>query len=133
MISGAELELGVFADWAVVLIGVVYILFRSAGKIFGSALSTKWTKCPPQVQKWLGVTLLPQAGVALGMCITARQLGAEGDLIRNIILFSVLIYELFGPLLTRYALTKAGDIKPIPDEVKNRRQNKLALAKKESK
>lgn len=133
VISGAELELGVFADWAVVLIGVVYILFRSAGKIFGSGISTKWTKCPPQVQKWLGVTLLPQAGVALGMCITARQLGAEGDLIRNIILFSVLIYELFGPLLTRFALTKAGDIKPIPDEVKNRRQSKLELAKKEGK
>ena len=59
------------------------------------------------------------------MCITARQLGAEGDLIRNIILFSVLIYELFGPLLTRQALTKAGDIQPMSEEVKNRRKRKL--------
>ena len=126
VISGAELELSVFADLAIVGIGVVYILFRSLGKCFGASISTRWVKCPPNVCKYLGITLLPQAGVALGMCITARQLGAEGDLIRNIILFSVLIYELFGPLMTRMALTKAGDIQPIPDEVKNRRKNKLA-------
>lgn len=128
VISGAELELSVFADLAIVGIGVVYILFRSLGKCFGASISTRWVKCPPSVCKYLGITLLPQAGVALGMCITARQLGAEGDLIRNIILFSVLIYELFGPLMTRQALTKAGDIQPIPDEVKNRRKNKLAQA-----
>ena len=125
VISGAELELSVFTDAAIVGIGVVYILFRSLGKYFGSFLSTRWTNCPPAVCKYLGITLLPQAGVALGMCITARQLGAEGDLIRNIILFSVLIYELFGPLLTRQALTKAGDIQPIPEHVKNRRHRKL--------
>lgn len=126
VISGAELELSVFADVAIVGIGVVYIIFRSLGKIFGAYISTRWTKCPPQVCKYLGITLLPQAGVALGMCITARQLGAEGDLIRNIILFSVLIYELFGPMLTKYALTKAGDIHPMSDEVKNRREIKLS-------
>jgi len=133
VISGAELELSVFTDLAIVGIGVVYILFRSFGKCFGSSISTRMTHCPPNVCKYLGITLLPQAGVALGMCITARQLGAEGDLIRNIILFSVLIYEMFGPLLTRWALTKAGDIQPMSNEVKNRRQNKLenALAKKE--
>ena len=64
------------------------------------------------------------------MCITARQLGAEGDLIRNIILFSVLIYELFGPLLTRQALTKAGDIQPMPDHIKNCRHHKLMEGRK---
>ena len=128
VISGAELELSVFSDVAIVGIGIVYILFRSFGKCFGSSISTRWVKCPPSVCKYLGITLLPQAGVALGMCITARQLGAEGDLIRNIILFSVLIYELFGPLLTRQALTKAGDIQPMSDEVKNRRSRKLAEA-----
>ena len=128
VISGAELELSVFADVAIVGIGIVYILFRSFGKCFGASISTRWVKCPPSVCKYLGITLLPQAGVALGMCITARQLGAEGDLIRNIILFSVLIYELFGPLLTRQALTKAGDIQPMSDEVKNRRSRKLAEA-----
>ena len=60
------------------------------------------------------------------MCITARQLGPEGDLIRNITLFAVLIYELVGPVLTKQALTKAGDIKPMLDEVKYRRERKLA-------
>jgi len=130
VISGAELELSVFTDAAIVGIGVVYILFRSLGKYYGSFISTRWTHCPPAVCKYLGITLLPQAGVALGMCITARQLGAEGELIRNIILFSVLIYELFGPLLTRQALTKAGDIQPIPEHIKNRRQTKLAEGKK---
>ena len=128
VVSGAELELSVFADLAIIGIGAVYILFRSLGKYFGSYLSTRWTHCPPQVCKYLGITLLPQAGVALGMCITARQLGIEGDLIRNIILFAVLIYELFGPLLTKMALTKAGDIRPMSDEVKNRRETKLAQA-----
>ena len=128
VLSGAELELSVFADLIIVVIGVVYILFRCLGKYYGSYLSTRWTHCPPQVCKYLGITLFPQAGVALGMCLTARQLGAEGDLIRNIILFSVLIYELVGPLLTKQALTKAGDIKPMSSEVKNRRKTKLAEA-----
>ena len=131
VLSGAELELNVFADLAIVGIGAVYILFRSLGKCFGAYLSTRWTHCPPQVCKYLGITLLPQAGVALGMCLTARQLGAEGDLIRNIILFAVLIYELVGPLLTKEALTRAGDIQPMSDEVKNRRSTKLAHAEKQ--
>ena len=129
VISGAELELSVFADFAIVGIGLVYILFRSLGKYCGAMASTRWTHCQPNVCKYLGITLLPQAGVALGMCITARELGSEGDLIRNIILFSVLIYELFGPMLTKWALTQAGDITPKPDCVKNRRKIKLEQAK----
>ena len=129
VISGAELELGVFADAAIVFIGVVYILFRSLGKYFGSYASAKATHCSPEICKYLGITLLPQAGVALGMCTTAMQLGDAGNLIRNITLFAVLIYELFGPVCTRWALTKAGDIKPMSDEVKMRRQTKLEEAK----
>ena len=125
VVSGAELELNVFADLAIIGIGVVYILFRSLGKYYGAFFSTKWAKCSPNVCKYLGITLLPQAGVALGMAMTARQLGAEGDLIRNIVLFSVLIYELVGPMLTKMALTKSGDIHPMPDHVKNRRETKL--------
>jgi len=128
VISGAELELSVFTDGAIIGIGVVYILFRSLGKYFGAFLSAKWTRCAPQICKYLGITLLPQAGVALGMCITAMQLGQEGTLIRNIILFSVLVYELVGPVMTRMALTAAGDIQPMSEEVKNRRQQKLADA-----
>ena len=130
VVSGAELELNVFADIAIVGIGLVYILFRSLGKYYGSYFSTKWAKCSPNVCKYLGITLLPQAGVALGMAMTAHQLGAEGALIRNIVLFSVLIYEVFGPMLTKMALTKAGDIHPMPDHVKNRRDEKLKGAEK---
>ena len=125
VVSGAELELSVFTDIAIVGIGLVYILFRSLGKYCGSFFSTKWTDCSPNVCKYLGITLLPQAGVALGMAMTASQLGEEGALIRNIVLFSVLIYELFGPMLTKVALTKSGDIHPMPDHVKNRRETKL--------
>ena len=132
VISGAELELSVFTDIAIMGIGLVYILSRSIGKYLGSYASTKWTHCPPSTCKYLGITLLPQAGVALGMAITARQLGEQGVLIRNIILFSVLIYELFGPMLTKMALTKAGDIRPMSDEIKNRRQHKLEQVKANS-
>lgn len=128
VISGAELELGVFTDGAIVLIGAVYIIFRSLGKYTGTFVSTKATKCEPQICKYLGITLLPQAGVALGMCTTAMQLGDAGRLIRNITLFAVLIYELVGPLLTRKALECAGEIKPIPHEVIHRRRLKLEAA-----
>ena len=113
VISGAELELNVFLDIAIVGIGVVYIIFRSLGKYFGAMASAKAVKCDDNIVKYLGITLLPQAGVALGMSVTAQQLGAyEGGLVRNIILFSVLIYELVGPMLTKWALTRAGEIKP---------------------
>ena len=130
VISGAELELEVFSDVAIVGIGLVYIVFRCLGKYTGTLVSAKATKCEPQICKYLGITLFPQAGVALGMCATAMQLGEEGNLIRNITLFAVLVYEIFGPLLTKWALTQAGDIKPMSDEVKNRRQTKLAEAEK---
>lgn len=133
VISGAELELSVFTQISIVLIGVAYIISRSAGKYIGTFLSAKLTKCSPQICKYLGITLLPQAGVALGMCTTAMQLGTEGALIRNITLFAVLVYELVGPLFTRMALTAAGEIKPMSDEVKQRRQNKLNALKTEEK
>ena len=129
VISGAELELGVFTDLAIVGIGIVYIMFRCMGKYVGTFLSAKATKCEPQICKYLGITLFPQAGVALGMCTTAMQLGDQGNLIRNITLFAVLVYEIVGPLLTKMALTAGGDIKPMSEEVKNRRQTKLEQAK----
>ena len=128
VMSGAALELSVFTDGAIVLIGVVYIIFRSLGKYFGAYASAKLTKCSDSVCKYLGITLLPQAGVALGMCVTAMQIGEQGNLIRNITLFAVLIYELFGPLFTKMALTAAGDIKPMSDEIKNRRKTLLHQA-----
>ena len=111
-LSGAELDFSAFADIAIVGIGVVYIIFRSFGKYFGTLGSAKLVKCEPTVNKYLGITLLPQAGVALGMSITAMELGADGTRVRNIVLFSVLIYELVGPMLTKMALQAAGEIKP---------------------
>ena len=132
VVSGAELELEVFSDMAIVGIGLVYIIFRCIGKYSGTFASAKATKCDENTCKYLGITLFPQAGVALGMCSTAMQLGEQGNLIRNITLFAVLIYEIFGPLLTKWALTQAGDIRPMSDEVKNRRQHKLENAKKKS-
>ena len=110
VISGAELELSVFADVMVILIGAVYIVSRSLGKYFGAGISARLSKCDPNVVKYLGITLLPQAGVALGMAIKAIELGPEGAIVRNITLFAVLVYEIVGPYLTKVALTKAGDI-----------------------
>lgn len=116
VLSGAELDLNVFSNLTVVVIGVVYIIARSMGKYVGASVGSKTMKCEPQICKYLGITLLPQAGVALGMSVTvAEDLGAEGAIIRNIVLFSVLIYELFGPMLTKIALTKAGEIEPKPE------------------
>lgn len=112
VLSGAELEFSVFSDMSVIGIGVVYIIVRSLGKYFGARISAKASKCEPHIQKYLGITLLPQAGVALGMSITAMSIGESGTIIRNIVLFGVLIYELFGPTMTKIALTKAGDISP---------------------
>ena len=112
VISGAELELSTFKDIIVVCIGVAYIVFRSIGKYLGARLSAKSVKCDDHIVKYLGVTLLPQAGVALGMALKAETIGEEGIIVTNIILFSVLIYELVGPFLTKVALTKAGEIKP---------------------
>lgn len=130
VLSGAALRLEVFKEGMLILIGIVYILSRSAGKYFGARFSAKLSGCSEKVVENLGITLLPQAGVALGMCVTAQELGSDGALIRNIVLFAVLIYELIGPLLTKQALTRSGDIKEMPQEVKDRRELKLKNAPK---
>jgi Kef-type K+ transport system membrane component KefB len=114
VLSGCDLDFVVFSDWAIVVVGLVYILFRSMGKIYGANISAKMTHCDPMIQKYLGITLLPQAGVSLGMSLTAMVLPVAGPIIRNVALFAVLIYELVGPLLTRIALQKAGEIKERP-------------------
>jgi len=111
VLSGAELDLTILTNPMVLLIGVVYIAARSAGKISGSYLSCRATSCSPAIQKYLGITLLPQAGVALGMAATAAEL-SDGHMVRNVVLFSVLVYELVGPTLTKLSLTAAGEIRP---------------------
>ncbi len=111
--SGAELDLEVFTSISIVIVGIVYIISRSIGKCSGAFLSAKAVKCDKNIVKYLGITLLPQAGVALGMATTASdKLGEQGHIIASITLFAVLVYELIGPLLTKIALTKAGDITP---------------------
>lgn len=124
VLSGAGLDFDVFSDPAIILVGVVYVIFRSLGKISGAAVSSKFMHCESAVQKYLGITLLPQAGVSLGMSLTAMSLGAPGLIIRNVALFAVLIYELVGPLLTRIALDKAGEIheKPVTEREKAKAQ-----------
>ena len=111
VISGAELDLQVMANPVTVVVGVVYILARSAGKYFGAFSSCKLTRQPKPITEHLGITLLPQAGVALGMAITAATL-PDGALARNVVLFAVLVYELVGPALTKRSLLAVGEIKP---------------------
>ena len=121
VVSGARLELSVFQYPFVIVTGLVYIFTRCLGKYFGALLSSSVMKCSENVKKYLGITLFPQAGVALGMVVSSQSLGdSMGGLIRNIILFSVLIYELVGPMLTRMALMKAGEIEPGEPEHVNR-------------
>ncbi len=109
VLNGAELDLSVLSNPMVLFIGLVFIAFRSLGKISGAYLSCRMEKTSPIIQKYLGITLLPQAGVALGMALTARNL-ADGEVVGNVVLFAVLLYELFGPTLTKWALLKAGEI-----------------------
>lgn len=111
VISGAELDLNILLNPLTLVVGVVYIISRSLGKYYGAYGSCKAVKCSPAITKNLGITLLPQAGVALGMALTASAL-SDGSLVRNVVLFSVLVYELVGPALTKRSLLKAGEIKP---------------------
>ncbi len=111
VLSGAQLDLTVFRYPSILLIGMVFILVRCAGKYLGAWGSATLMGCEPNVCKYLGITLFPQAGVALGMVVTAQALGQEsGAMIRNIILFAVLVYELVGPLLTKQSLMAAGEV-----------------------
>ena len=111
VLSGAELDLNILANPMVLLIGAVYIASRSLGKVSGSYVSCKATRCSEKIQKYLGITLLPQAGVALGMAAEAAEL-SDGHMVRNVVLFSVLVYELVGPTLAKLSLTAAGEIIP---------------------
>ena len=111
VLSGAELDLQILANPVTILVGVIYIIARSAGKYYGAAVSCRLTKQSKPISDNLGITLLPQAGVALGMALTAATL-PDGALARNVVLFSVLVYELVGPSLTKRSLLAVGEIKP---------------------
>jgi len=111
VISGAELDLQILTNPMTILVGIIYIIARSAGKYYGAMSSCALTKQSKPITDNLGITLLPQAGVALGMALTAASL-PDGTLVRNVVLFAVLIYELVGPALTKRSLLAVGEIKP---------------------
>ena len=127
VISGAELDLSVFKQPIFILIGLAYIISRCIGKYYGAMMSAKSTKCSSDIVKYLGITLFPQAGVALGMVSTVSSDGIiSSDIastVRFIILFAVLVYEIFGPIMTKWSLTKAGDITEKPANSSRRRKN----------
>lgn len=110
VISGAQFNFSILPQ--VGLVGIAYILLRSLGKYFGAMAGCAIVKAEKTVQKYLGITLLPQAGVAIGMAQLSLTVVPEyGEQIRAVVLCATLIYELVGPLLTKAALTKAGEIK----------------------
>ena len=127
VISGAELDLSVFLKPIFVLIGLAYIVARCIGKYFGAMVSAKATKCSSDIVKYLGITLFPQAGVALGMVSTVCSDGlisaSIANVVRFVILFAVLVYEIFGPVATKWALTRAGDITEKPADSSKRKIN----------
>ena len=112
VLSGAELDFSILKNPEVLLLGVVYIVVRSAGKYFGAFGSAAMCGCEKGTRNYLGITLLPQEGMALGMALTAQALPGAGPLIRSIILFAVLVYELVGPTMTKWALRRSGEIRP---------------------
>jgi len=111
VISGAEINLSVVIT--VGIIGIIYIVFRVFGKLFGTYIGAKLSKADRQVQKYLGWSLIPQAGVAIGLSLIAQDLFSDptlGAKIRTVVLFATFIYELVGPLITKISLEKAGEI-----------------------
>ncbi|MDO4197831.1 MAG: cation:proton antiporter [Erysipelotrichaceae bacterium] len=130
ILSGAELELSIFSNYQMILLGLVYIVVRAAGKYLGTYVSAKATGCDEMVCRYLGITLFPQAGVALGMVaqVSANSTG-DTSIVRNVVLFAVMVYELVGPSLTRMALHLAGEIKEKEESTKtHERFNKPKVA-----
>lgn len=109
VISGAQFNFSVLKT--VGAVGVIYILMRSFGKYFGAMLGCKIAGTEKTVRQYLGITLLPQAGVAIGMAQLSLTVVPEyGEQIRAVVLCATLVYELVGPLLTKLSLQKAGEI-----------------------
>ena len=109
LLSGADLDIYIIPT--VGLVGVIYVIFRVIGKVLGSSMGSAISHTQPVVRKWLGFTLIPQAGVAIGLSSIAMQVvPAYGEQIRAVILCGTVVYELTGPVITKMALSKAGEI-----------------------
>ena len=107
-IAGAELNFTLIKS--VGIIGIMYVLSRVIGKFSGAWVGATVVKSHPNVKKYLGVTLLPQAGVAIGLALVAQSAIQDGSSLRSIVLCGILIFELIGPILTKFALIKAKEI-----------------------
>ena len=114
VISGAELNLAVIP--MVGVIGIIYLVIRCVGKYFGAYLGAKVVKANKNVTNYLGLTLFPQAGVAIGMATMVVAELADmgyaniGMQVNTVVLCATLIYELLGPVITKWALTRSGEI-----------------------
>ncbi|MBQ9279354.1 MAG: cation:proton antiporter [Lachnospiraceae bacterium] len=109
IISGASLDVTVIAT--VGAVGSIYVIGRVIGKYLGASFGARITKAPKPVIKWLGLTLIPQEGVAIGLASSAAAtLPDYGGKIKTIVLCGVVIYELLGPVITKTVLKKAGEI-----------------------
>lgn len=111
--SGVELKLSVLTS--VGIIGLIYVLFRVVGKIFGANIGARITKSETSIRKYLGFSLIPQAGVAIGLSLVATQVLPDtlGAQVRAIILAATVIYELSGPVITKATLKRAGELNMI--------------------
>ena len=109
VVSGAELDITVIPT--IGLVGVVYVVCRVAGKMLGSSLGAVLMKAPGPVKKYLGPTLIPQAGVAIGLSLIAESVVPQyAQVVRAVVLCATFIYEIIGPAVTKVSLQKAGEI-----------------------
>ncbi|MDY4192543.1 MAG: cation:proton antiporter [Oscillospiraceae bacterium] len=109
VVSGAELDITVIPT--IGLVGVVYVLCRVVGKMLGSTLGAVLMKAPAPVKRYLGPTLIPQAGVAIGLSLIAESVVPQyAQVIRAVVLCATFIYEIIGPAVTKISLQKAGEI-----------------------
>ena len=110
VLSGADLKLSILPS--IGLVGIIYVVIRSVGKVLGASIGAILSKSDANIRKYLGFALLPQAGVAIGLTVVAKTVVPQyAETIRAVILCGTLIYELIGPAVSKWALTKAGDIK----------------------
>ena len=109
VLAGANLEINIIGS--IGILGLAYLIFRVAGKMFGASLGARISNAPTSVRKYLGYGLIPQAGVALGCALVAKSdFPQVGNMIFTTIVATTVVYELIGPLCTKYALRKAEDI-----------------------
>ncbi len=114
-LAGADLDFKVLASSAVIITSILYVLARTTGKVSGAYLGSKMSKASPKVKKYLGLTLLPQGGVEIGLVITAtaafKAIGQNdyAATIQTVVIVGIFIFELIGPVMTKHFLERAGE------------------------